>query len=124
MCIWRDTATPSYLNLCRLAHTKASQISDAMYCCAGGASAGTRWEPPTCSPPTAGDLIRRYMTMTDFTYPINTASKQAQRLFDIVSESMPSLSLHLLFLLPVLRLTPFALAAPPVHCACRMQLYI
>ena len=30
--------------------------------------------------------------MTDFTYPINTASKTAQRLFDIVRP--PSLALH------------------------------
>lgn len=42
------------------------------------------WQPPTCTPPTAGDLIRRYMDLTDFTYPINTASKTAQRLFDLV----------------------------------------
>ena len=44
----------------------------------------TGWQPPTCSPPTAADLIKRFMAMTDFTYPINTASKSAQRLFDIV----------------------------------------
>ncbi len=61
--------------------------------------------------------------MTDFTYPINTASKHAQRLFDIVSASMQILSFHPLFPLPILRLTPFAIAALPVHCACRMQLY-
>ena len=62
--------------------------------------------------------------MTDFTYPINTASKQAQRLFDIVSASMQTLSLHPLYSLPVLKLTPSVLAALPVHCACRMQLCI
>ena len=30
--------------------------------------------------------------MTDFTYPINTASKSAQRLFDIVRPHSPALN--------------------------------
>ena len=59
--------------------------------------------------------------MTDFTYPINTASKQAQRLFDIVSTFVHTLSLHPLFSHPVLSLRPSVPAAFLVKHACRMQ---
>ena len=39
--------------------------------------------------------------MTDFTYPINTASKMAQRLFDIVSPLFPVLAIYVFVLLRV-----------------------
>lgn len=63
-----------------------------VYDCSGRTVERTGWQPPTCSPPTAGDLIRRYMDMTDFTYTINTASKTVQRLFDIVSTLLSACS--------------------------------
>ena len=64
-------------------------IAPLMYCCAERPAEKTGWQPPTCTPPTAGMLIQKYMDMRDFTYPIATASGKAQRLFDIVGFLFP-----------------------------------
>ncbi|BDA50251.1 hypothetical protein COCOBI_15-3800 [Coccomyxa sp. Obi] len=58
----------------------AAVVSFAM----GHFSRETTWSPPTCEPPTAEDLLDRYVELTDhFTYPILTSSPTAQKLFDI-----------------------------------------
>ena len=52
------------------------------------AGAGTndgRWAAPTCKPPNAEQLLGRYSGLEgQFSYPINTASPIAQRLFELV----------------------------------------
>ena len=55
--------------------------------CTGlGAKPGS-WVEPTCKPPTAEQLLVRYKGLSGFTYPIQTSSPTAQRLFDLVRHS-------------------------------------
>lgn len=82
-----------------IAHGKASRMQggDIGACCllAGAGTNDGRWAAPTCKPPTAKQLLSRYPGLeTQFSYPINTASPTAQRLFDLVRQ--PS---HMLFVL-------------------------
>ena len=85
LCILEDSPVCQAVFACGTVF--ASEIS-AKHCAWTGLGAKPgSWAEPTCKPPTAEQLIARYKGLSGFTYPIQTSSPTAQRLFDLVCHS-------------------------------------